>query len=278
MVSARARRAQISYLRSRGLSCRKACALVKVPRSTVNYESRMDKKDAAPIAKLQVLARRHPRYGYRRMWALLWRLGLLMGLGKTHRLWKKAALQVPTRRRHRRGSRRDPRTLPVTGPNQVWAYDFVFDACANGEKLKCLTVVDEFTRECLAIEVAGSIKASRVIAVLARIIAERGAPAFLRSDNGPEFVAYAIKDWLKQTGIATAYIPPGRPWHNGVNESFNGRFRDECLNQEWFRNRREAAVIIEIFRKEYNRNRPHSSLGYLTPAEKFRQYNQALTH
>jgi putative transposase len=158
----------------------------------------------------------------------------------------------------------------------VWADDFVHDACANGQKLKCLTVIDEFTRECLAIDVAGSIRSARVIDVLARLISAHGAPAFLRSDNGPEFVSEAILEWLAEAKIDTALIDPGNPWQNGDNESFNGKFRDECLSMEGFRNRTEARVLIEIWRRHYNDMRPHSSLDYRTPNE-FRRHHES-TH
>jgi putative transposase len=143
----------------------------------------------------------------------------------------------------------------------------VFDSCANGQQLKCLTVVDEFTHECLAIDVAGSIRSGRVIEVLSRLMSVHGAPAYLRSDSGPEFVSHAILQWLTDAHIETAIIDPGKPWQNGTNESFNGEFRDECLSVEWFRTRREAQVIIEAWRQHYNAVRPHSSLGYLTPHE-----------
>ena len=147
----------------------------------------------------------------------------------------------------------------------MWAYDFVHDACANGQKLKCLTVIDEFTRESLAIDVAGSIRSARVIDVLTRLVSVHGAPMFLRSDNGPEFISNRILLWLTEAKIDTALIDPGKPWQNGDDESFNGKFRDECLNMEWFRNRIEARVLIEIWRRHYNAVRPHSSLKYRTP-------------
>jgi putative transposase len=149
----------------------------------------------------------------------------------------------------------------------VWAYDFVFDACANGQQLKCLTVVDEYTRECLAIDVAGSIRSNRVIEVLAQLASVHGAPKYLRSDSGPEFVSRAILQWLGEANIDTAHIDPGKPWQNGLNESFNGKFCDECLAMQWFKNRFDAKILIEEFRREYNEIRPHSSLGQLTPAE-----------
>ncbi len=190
-----------------------------------------------------------------------------MSRHRAHRLWRLAGLQLPRRCRRRRLAHSRPRPLPAVGANQVWAYGFVFDPCANGQSLKCLTVIDEFTRECLAIDVAGSIRSGRVIEVLTRLISEHGAPKFLRSDNGPEFVSKAILQWLDSAGVQTALIDPGKPWQNGADESFNGRFRDECLSLEPFCSRREAKVIIEVWRRHYNAVRPHSSLDYRTPFE-----------
>ena len=160
-----------------------------------------------------------------------------------------------------------PRPIPSTQANHVWAYDFVFDACANGQQLKCLTVIDEYTRECLAIDVAGSIRSGRVIDVLSKLVSVRGAPRHMRSDNGPEFVSRAVLQWLSATKIETALIDPGKPWQNGANESFNGKFRDECLGMQWFKNRIDAKILIEDWRQEFNSERPHSSLGNRTPEE-----------
>ena len=159
-----------------------------------------------------------------------------------------------------------PRPNAPTGANQVWSYDFVFDRCASGQQLKCLTVTDEWTKEGLAIEVDGRIRSPRVIEVLSRRVSDRGAPLYLRSDNGPEFVSRALLTWITNMGIDTALIDPGKPWQNGATESFNGKFRDECLSLEWFRSRIEAKVLIETWRRHFNTVRPHSSLGYLTPA------------
>lgn len=163
---------------------------------------------------------------------------------------------------------------PAAGPNFVWAYDVVFDACANGQQIKCLTIVDEFTHERFAIGVAGSIRSKRVIDVLSSLVSMHGAPMFLRSDHGPELVSQAILTWLGEAGINTALIDSGKPWQNGTSESFNGTFRDECLSPEWFRSRAEAAVVIEAWRRHYNAERPHSSLHYLTPHE-FKQQHPA---
>ena len=148
----------------------------------------------------------------------------------------------------RPGTSSRPRPLPPTGIGHIWAYDFVFDACANGQQLKCLTVVDEYTRECVAIDVAGSIRSARVIEVLSRLVSAHGTPKYLRSDNGPEFVSRAVLKWLTETKIDTAHIDPGKPWQNGLNESFNGKFRDECLSMQWFKNRIDAKILIEAFR------------------------------
>jgi putative transposase len=156
----------------------------------------------------------------------------------------------------------------------VWSYDFVYDSCANGQRLKILTVTDEFTRASLAIEVATRLRARGVIAVLEQLMRERGAPTALRSDNGPEFVAQAVQRWLQARQVQTLYIQPGSPWQNGYGESFNGRLRDECLNLEWFRTLAEAKVVIEAWRRRYNEERPHSSLGYETPHEFRRAYEQ----
>jgi putative transposase len=155
----------------------------------------------------------------------------------------------------------------ATRPNHVWTYDFIHDSCSSGRKLKLLTLVDEFTRECLAIAVDTSIRAGRVIEVLQPLLDRRGRPEFLRSDNGPEFVARQLKTWLAEAGTQTHYIEPGSPWQNGFAESFHSRLRDECLNAELFANLAEAQVVIELWRREYNQERPHSSLGYRTPVE-----------
>jgi putative transposase len=267
MVSARVRREQVAYVVGRGRSHRQACALLSVARSTATYQSKLAVRDAPVLSDLRELAAQYPRYGYRRMQIFLARKGHVMSADRTHRLWRVAGLQVPRRRPRKRVATGRPRPLPATGPNQVWAYDFVFDACANEQVLKCLTVVDEYTREALAIDVAGRIRSARVIEVLARLISVHGAPTILRSDNGPEFVSRAVLRWLLANDIDTAHIDPGKPWQNGVDESFNGKLRDECLNVEWFRNRHEATVLIEQWRRHYNEVRPHSSLGYQTPHE-----------
>ena len=261
------RRRQVAYARTRGLSVRRACELLQVSRSTLGYRSQLVEKDAAVVTRMRALAAQYPRYGYRRIQIFLVREGHPMSPDRMHRLWKRAGLQVPRKRPRRRLATSRPRPTPPEARNHVWAYDFVFDACANGQVLKCLTIVDEWTRECLAIDVAGRLRSARVIEVLSQLISVQGAPRYLRSDNGPEFVSRAILRWLLAAGVDTALIDPGKPWQNGTDESFNGKFRDECLNVEWFRTRAEAGIVIEQWRRHYNDVRPHSSLGYRTPRE-----------
>ena len=266
MVSVPARREQVAFAAKRGLSQRRACTLIKVARSALRYRSRLVAKDAPVVARMAELSARYPRYGYRRIRIFLGRDGHQMSFGRAHRLWRLAKLQVPRKRPRKRIATGRPRPQAPTGANQVWSYDFVFDWCANGQQLKCLTVTDEWTKEGLTIEVDGRIRSPRVIEVLSRLVSERGAPLYLRSDNGPEFVSRALLTWITSMGIDTALIDPGKPWQNGATESFNGKFRDECLSLEWFRSRTEAKVLIEAWRKHFNTVRPHSSLGYLTPA------------
>jgi putative transposase len=274
MVSAPARRRQVAYLQRGGLSIRRSCALLSVARSSLRYCSKMGEKDAPVLSAMHELAGQYPRYGYRRIQVFLARRGHVMGADRTHRLWRLAGLQVPRRRPRRRVASSRPRPLAPTQIGQVWAYDFVFDACANGQQLKCLTVVDEYSRECLAIDVAGSIRSGRVIEVLGKLVSVHGAPQYMRSDNGPEFVSRAILRWLTGERIDTAHIDPGKPWQNGSNESFNGKFRDECLSMEWFTSRLDAKMMIEDWRRHYNEVRPHSSLGQMTPAEFKQQLSQ----
>ena len=209
MVGAHVRRQQVAYARSRGLSDRRACAVLSVARSTLGYQSRLAVRDAPALTAMRRLAAQYPRDGYRRIRVFLRREGHVMSPDRTHRLWRQAGLQVPRRRPRRRVATGRPR--PPTARNHVWADDFVFDTCANRQTLTCLTIVDEWTRECLAIDVAGGIRSRRVIEVLAQLVSVHGAPRHRRSDNGPEFVATAILRWLGDAGIDTALIDPGKP-------------------------------------------------------------------
>ena len=268
MVSAQARREQVAFVCQGGLSKRRACGRL-VFLSGPSYESCMpgrtprDRGNEAVVIALPALrVSAHPHLP-----------------GTKARRWKPGVPSVLAPGQAAPSHASDPaarchHARPHQAANHVWAYDVVFDACASGQQIRCLTIVDEFTHECLAIDVAGSIRSGRVIEVLGRLISLHGAPVYLRSDSGPEFVSQAILKWLTQSRIETALIDPGKPWQNGTNESFNGKFRDECLSLEWFRTRREAKIVIETWRQHYNGVRPHMSLNYLTPVE-FKQQDRS---
>ncbi len=213
--------------------------------------------------------RHHPRYGYRRVWALLRGEGWKVNRKRVYRLWRKEGFRVP-RRQHkkRRLGHSDGGILRhrPEHPNHVWAWDFIHDRDEGHRSLKWLTLVDEYTRECLALEVERGMTASVIIDIVAQVILIRGAPRFLRSDNGPEFIAQALRSYLEAAQIGTLYIEPGSPWENGYSESFNGKLRDELLNAESFADLREAKVLAATWQNDYNHHRPHSSLGYQTPA------------
>lgn len=275
MVGAQARREAVKVLRAHHVSERRSCQLVPIARSSVRYEATAP-RDAELVAELRAIVAKHPRFGYRRAHALVRRAAghEVVNHKRVARLWRVAGLTLPRRRpRARCTIERIKQVTEATRPNEVWTYDFVHDWCANGQALKLLTIVDEFTRESLAIETRTSIKSHAVIEVLERLERERGAPAYLRSDNGAEFVANRVQEWLAANHITTLYIEPGSPWQNAFGESFNGRLRDECLNAEWFASAREAKVVIEGWRRHYNEERPHSSLNYRTPIE-FRQAHE----
>jgi len=220
------------------------------------------------IKQVRSLAVEHPRFGYRRIAALLRRTGIKVNLKRVYRLWKQEKLTLPNRRERKRRPKSVVGIMPkAQRANQVWTYDFVFDQSLSGKSLKMLTLIDEYTRECLAVEVGVSITSDRVRQILQRVCAGSGKPERIRSDNGSEFIGKAVNDWLTENGIEPLFIEPGKPWQNGKGESFNGKLRDECLSREWFSSVKEAQVVIENWRKFYNLERPHSSLGYLTPLE-----------
>jgi putative transposase len=253
----------------RGLSERRSCALIGISRSSFRYRHRPREEDEQLAKRLRKIARtRHKeRYGYRRAWVELRRSGLVVNRKRVHRLWRLAGLALPPRHGKKRSKPTGSVPREATRPNEVWTYDFIQDACFGGRKLKMLTVVDEFTRESLGIEVATSLPSSRVLDVLGRLFDERGGPEYLRSDNGPEFIAKQVRAWLTEHGAETIYITPGHPWENAYEESFHGRFRDECLNVEVFASVAEARVVVEEWRRHYNEERPHSALAYRTPRE-----------
>ena len=247
------------------LSERHACELNSLDRSTYRYEPEPD-RNAQLRAKLTELARQRPRFGYRRLGVLLEKGGEVVNHKRLLRVYQESGLAV--RRRERKRLARERVGMPVlTRPNQEWSIDFVSDALANGRAIRSLTVLDDFTKESLAIEVDTSLSGLRVTRVLDRIIAERGNPDGLRLDNGPEFTSRCFIAWAEQRGVPLIYIQPGKPVQNSYIESFNGRFRDECLNANWFENLADARRKLEAWRLDYNQARPHSSLAYRTPAE-----------
>lgn len=247
------------------ISERQACRLLEVDRSSYRYEAEPDRNAGLRQALLD-LARQKPRYGYRRLWAVLARQGWNVNVKRIYRLYRQEGLMV-RRLKRKRLVRGVPLNAQITAPNQEWALDFVCDALSTGRGLRILTVVDSFTRECPALEVNTGLSGQRVTRLLEQVIAERGRPATIRCDNGPEFTSRHFIGWCEEQHIRLLHIQPGRPMQNGHVESFNGRLRDECLNASWFHNLTDAKRKIEQWRKEYNGERPHSSLGYRTPEE-----------
>ena len=244
--------------------------MVEQPRSTQRYEPQEADDEGRIVTRMLELVRAHPRYGYRRIWALLRREGVVVNRKRIYRLWRQEGLKVPKKQRKKRrlgNSANGCQRQRAEKKNQVWAWDFVHDYTMDCRSLKWLTLVDEYTRECLALRVARSIKAQDAIDILAEVFAMRGVPEHLRSDNGPEFIAMAMRDWLKQVNVGTLYIEPGSPWENGYAESFNSKFRDEFLNAEEFDTVVHARALAGTWQADYNDQRPHSALDYLTPNE-----------
>ena len=232
--------------------------------------SRRAAGDQALLERMRALAAENPTYGYRFIWALLRREGERVNVKRVHRLWKQAGLKVARAKRERERTGTSENACSIKRalyPNHVWTYDFVHDETHDGRGLRFLNVVDEFTRLCLRIEVGRSMTAKTVVRVLAELVQVHGEPGAIRSDNGSEFTAKRVKAWLSAAGIETLYIERGSPWENGFAESFNSRFREEFLDRELFRSLAEAQVLTEKHRQKHNHQRPHSSLGYQTPAE-----------
>ena len=250
---------------------RRACRVLRQPRSTQRQQPVPAGGDEARLVKRMLeLVRAHPRFGYRRIWALLRREGWRVNRKRVYRLWRREGLRVPRKQRKRRclgHSKNGCQRRRPLGKDDVWAWDFVHDYTSDGRPLKWLSVVDEYTRECLILEVRRSLPAGAVVELLVRVVERRGAPSHVRSDNGPEFIAEAIRRWLEQDGIEALYIKPGAPWENGYAESFHSRLRDELLNGEEFDGLTEARVLAEDWQRDYNERRPHSALGYQTPSE-----------
>lgn len=252
-----------------GVSERWACQLLGQCRGTQRYTPIRRIDEDALTAAIVALASHYGRYGYRRITALLNQAGFKVGKDRVQRIWRREGLKVPHKQRPRGRLWLNDGSCVRLRPehiNHVWSYDFVTAMTHDGRSLRLLTLLDEFSRECLAIRVARRLGRYEVIETLAEVMKERGVPEHIRSDNGPEFVAKELRQWLAQVGCSTLYIEPGSPWENGYCESFNGRLRDECLNGELFYSLKEAQIVIESWRFEYNTRRPHSALGYRPPA------------
>ena len=273
MTGTPARREAAGFLIGREVSARRACWWLDVSRSWLKYASR--KKDDELVEKLMGLAKAHPRYGTRRLHALLRREGEVVNLKRVRRVCRQHGLMLRQKRRRKRRGIGAGVPCSAEYPNQVWAYDFVEDRTETGRKLRILTVIDECTRECVEVEVEHRMNAKFVATTLMRLFRERGVPRFIRSDNGPacdelsrvEFIANFLMRVFAVHGVEARHIEPGSPWQNAFNERFNGSLRDECLNTETFHNRDHARALIRLYARGYNERRPHSSLGYLTPRE-----------
>jgi putative transposase len=270
MVSPARRRVAVEHVQECfDASQRQACRAVEQPRSTQRYRPQVKDDEPALVARMHELVRQHPRYGYRRVWARLRTEGFRVNRKRIHRLWRREGFKVPAKQHKRRRLGYSGNGIVRYRPahrNHVWAWDFVHDSDERGRALKWFSLIDEYTRECLALVVERSITAADVLDVLAQVLLARGLPGHIRSDNGPEFIAGALRQYLQTAGIGTLYIEPGSPWENGYAESFNGRLRDELLNLELFADLPQAKTLGATWKNDYNHRRPHSALDYRTPA------------
>lgn len=265
------KRAAADELQGRfGVSERRVCAVLDQPRSTQRYLVKAKSDEAALCRRLREIVRRRPRFGYRRLARVLKQDGWSVNVKRVHRLCRQEGLKVRRIVRKRRAVGASTNACHVRQAerrNDVWTWDFVFDRTRGGTTLKWLSIVDEYTRECVALMVSRSITSEDVIDTLAELFSQRGVPQAIRSDNGPEFVAVAVRTWLSKVGVGTLYVEPGSPWQNGYVESFHSRLRDEFLSREEFENVTEARRLTSAWKEDYNHHRPHGSLGYLTPSE-----------
>jgi transposase InsO family protein len=252
-----------------GIAQRRACVALGVQRTTIRHNSRRAGDEARLRSDIIRLSSQYGRYGYRRITAMLHAEGWRVNHKRVERLWREEGLKVPQKQPKRGRLYLNDGSCIRLRPcweNHVWSYDFVSERLADGSKIRMLTVIDEYSRKCLAIRVQRQLKSHDVLDVLSDLFLIHGLPDYIRSDNGSEFTAHTLRDWLKELNVKTSYIEPGSPWENGFNERFNGSLRDECLNRERFYTLKEAQIIIEAWRKEYNHIRPHSSLNYRPPA------------
>ncbi len=266
MVDPEAKRTAVTHMRqAHSASERRACGLLGQPRSTQRYRGKL-RSDDRLRQRIAELSEERPRFGYRRLTALLQREGRSVWHGRVHRITKELRLQVPRRKRKRFPPCPAAQT-EISQVNQRWGMDFVSDSLADGRTFRALAIVDHYTRECPMIEVDLSLPGARVVQALEQLAETRGLPEAIRVDHGPEFVCVAVRQWAERRKVKLDYIAPGKPMQNGHVESFNGKFRDECLNAHWFITLRQAKNIIESYRTDYNEVRPHSALDHATPKE-----------
>ena len=247
---------------------RRTCAVLSVSRSSLHYKAKFQDNDALRLAMIR-LAKQHGRYGYRKIAELLRIEGWRVNHKKVERLWREEGLKLPERhKKRRRLYHKDSSVIRLrpTHANHVWAIDFVHDKLSNGRSYKMLTVLDEYTRQALCVEVKDKMNSDDVLEVMHRLLLKYGKPEFIRSDNGGEFVAEHLQEWLRRVGVTPIQIYPGSPWENGYNERFNGTLRREVLNSQWFNSIKQAQVAINVWPTEYNHIRPHNALGMLPPA------------
>jgi len=278
MVSPLLRRTAVNYLVEQGkCSKRCACRLVNISRSVMEYTLKRPHEEKELVERIKELAHQHRRYGYRRISRLLEQEGKRVNHKRVYRLWQLEGLSLrKSRLKRQKVARIKGEMKRAEYPNHVWTYDFMDDVTEKGNQIRILNVIDEFSRECLAIRVDRSITSDDVIEVLDYLSLKRGVAEYIRSDNGPEFIAKAVKEWLEKHGASSIFIRPGSPWENSYIESFNGKLRDECLNQEIFNSVAQAGIVLENWREEYNNYRPHSALGGLSPLAYMRRYQENL--
>jgi putative transposase len=266
MTGAPARRQVVRALVERGLPLTRACAAVQISRASFRYESRRS-DDVELIERIKEIRGKKPRWGAKRVYRKLRGEGFPVNHKRIERIWSEYGFTLPARRKRKKVRTGETVPAAASAPNHVWTYDFMFDATFGGRRMKVLTVIDEFTREALAIVPARSLTSSALKGVLAKLFAVRGKPTTIRSDNGPEFIAFELTEWLEAQGSSTYHVEPGKPWQNGFAESFNSRVRDECLNMNELWSIEHARVVLEAWRVEFNTEHLHSSLGYMTPAQ-----------
>ena len=274
MTAARRRLITDEIRKHFNMSQRRVSRALDLPRSSLRYAPVVRDEQAALARRIEELAGAHPRFGYRRIWALLDREGWSVNLKAVRRLWRVSGLKIARPRatpRPRRPHGQDANAChlrPSRGKDDVWTWDFIFDRTSDGRSLKWLSLVDEYTRECLALEARRGMTAEEIRVILVGVAAQRGGPPHrVRSDNGPEFAAEVVRSWLEGAGSGALYVAPASPWQNGYAESFHSKLRDEFLDREEFENEPQARALGALWKEEYNTERPHSSLGYQTPAE-----------